>query len=211
MQHFLTRHSAFYIVIAATLIFLALGLFSNGWWLLPACIFGALTVLGIVDLNQSRHAVRRNYPVIGNLRYFFEMIRPEMRQYFFENDTDKAPFSRVDRSLVYQRAKQQVDKRPFGTQGDVYQTDFEWINHSMEPTHPENSDFRINVGGPDCTRPCSLSVFNISAMSFGALSANAVKALNKGAAMGNFAHDTGEGGVSRHHLEHHGALIWNIG
>ena len=211
MQHFLTRHSAFYIVIAATLIFLALGLFSNGWWLLPACIFGALTVLGIVDLNQSRHAVRRNYPVIGNLRYFFELIRPEMRQYFFENDTDKAPFSRVDRSLVYQRAKQQIDKRPFGTQGDVYQTDYEWINHSMEPAHPENSDFRISVGGPDCTQPVSLSVFNISAMSFGALSANAVRALNKGAAMGNFAHDTGEGGVSTYHLEHGGALIWNIG
>jgi len=211
MQHFLTRHSAFYIVIAATLVFLALGLFSNGWWLLPACIFGALTVLGIVDLNQSRHAVRRNYPVIGNLRYFFELIRPEMRQYFFENDTDKAPFSRVDRSLVYQRAKQQIDKRPFGTQGDVYQTDYEWINHSMEPAHPENSDFRISVGGPDCTQPVSLSVFNISAMSFGALSANAVRALNKGAAMGNFAHDTGEGGVSTYHLEHGGALIWNIG
>jgi glutamate synthase domain-containing protein 2 len=207
----LTRHSAFYIVIAATLIFLALGLFSNGWWFLPACIFGALTVLGVIDLNQTRHAVRRNYPVSGNLRYFFELIRPEMRQYFFENDTDKAPFSRVDRSLVYQRAKQQIDKRPFGTQGDVYQTDYEWINHSMEPAHPENSNFRISVGGPDCTQPVSLSVFNISAMSFGALSANAVLALNKGAAMGNFAHDTGEGGVSAYHLEHGGALIWNIG
>ncbi len=211
MQHLLTRHSAFYAAILGTLVFLILSLASSPWWLLLAVIFGGLTLLGIVDLRQHSHAIRRNYPVIGNLRYFFEMIRPEMRQYFFENDTDKAPFSRVDRSLVYQRAKQQIDKRPFGTQGDVYQNDFEWINHSMEPVHPENSDFRISVGGPDCTRPCPLSVFNISAMSFGALSANAVKALNKGAAMGNFAHDTGEGGVSRHHLEHNGALIWNIG
>src|SRR5690606_34982609 len=211
MQHFLTRHSAFYIVIAATLIFLALGLFSNGWWLLPACIFGALTVLGIVDLNQSRHAVRRNYPVIGNLRYFFELIRPEMRQYFFENDTDKAPFSRVDRSLVYQRAKQEIDKRPFGTQGDVYKAGYEWINHSFEPSVIADSNFRTRIGGPDCTQPYDMSVLNISAMSFGALSANAVLALNKGAAMEGFAHDTGEGGISRYHTAHGGDLIWNIG
>lgn len=211
MQQLLTRHSAFYFAIVATIFFVTLGAAVSPWWLLLALVFGLLTVLGVCDLRQTRHAIRRNYPVIGNLRYFFELIRPEMRQYFFENDTDKAPFSRVDRSLVYQRAKQQVDKRPFGTQGDVYQSDFEWINHSMAPTHPENSDFRISVGGADCTQPYSMSVFNISAMSFGALSANAVKALNKGAAMGNFAHDTGEGGVSRHHLEHNGALIWNIG
>src|SRR5690606_8440460 len=114
------------------------------------------------------------------------------RQYFFEDDNDALPFSRVERSLVYQRSKQQIDKRPFGTQHDVYRSDHEWINHSMEPSHPPNSDFRITVGGPGCTRPHSLSVLNISAMSFGALSANAVLALNKGASLGNFAHDTGE-------------------
>src|SRR5690606_753814 len=159
--------------------------------------------------RQTRHAVRRNYPVIGNLRFFFEFIRPEMRQYFIEDDTTELPFSRVDRSLVYQRAKRQEDKRPFGTQGDVYGNDYEWINHSMQPTHPDPKQFRITVGGPDCTQPYSLSVFNISAMSFGALSANAVRALNKGAASGGFAHDTGEGGISRYHLEHQGDLIWN--
>lgn len=207
----ISRYTTFYLVIAATLVTCLLGwLGSNGWYL-ATVLFGALTVVGILDLTQTRQAVRRNYPIIGNLRYFFETIRPEMRQYFIEDDNDESPFSRVDRSLVYQRAKQQVDKRPFGTQENVYQTDFEWINHSMEPAEPDTIDFRIQVGGPDCTQPLSLSVLNISAMSFGALSANAVLALNKGAALGGFAHDTGEGGVSRYHLEHQGDLIWNIG
>ena len=211
MEKLITRHFAFYAVILAAAVSVFLGMYNDAWWFAPAVIFGALSLVGVGDLVQTRQAIRRNYPVIGNLRYFFEMIRPEMRQYFFENDNDKSPFSRTDRSLVYQRAKQQVDKRPFGTQGDVYKTDFEWINHSMEPVHPDASEFRISVGGPDCAQPCSLSVLNISAMSFGALSGNAVLALNKGAALGRFAHDTGEGGVSRYHLEHGGALIWNIG
>ncbi len=211
-MHFsISRYTTFYLVILLTLVTFLLGwLGSNGWYL-ATVLFGALTVVGILDLTQTRQAVRRNYPVIGNLRYFFETIRPEMRQYFIEDDNDESPFSRVDRSLVYQRAKQQVDKRPFGTQENVYRTDFEWINHSMEPGEPDSLDFRIQVGGPDCTQPHSLSVLNISAMSFGALSANAVLALNKGAALGGFAHDTGEGGVSRYHLEHQGDLIWNIG
>lgn len=211
MHHLLTRYTTFYLVIAATVACLLLSMLVNGWWLVGAGIFGALSILGVTDLKQTRHAIRRNYPVLGNLRFLFEYIRPEMRQYFFEDDTTSQPFSRVDRSLVYQRAKRQIDKRPFGTQRDVYRGDYEWINHSMEPAHPTSSDFRIQVGGPDCTQPVSLSVLNISAMSFGALSANAVLALNKGAALGNFAHDTGEGGISRYHIEHKGPLIWNIG
>ncbi|SHI00922.1 FMN-binding glutamate synthase family protein [Pollutimonas bauzanensis] len=211
MDRLLTRYTAFYIVMLGAALFLGLGLALNDWWLVPALACAALTALGIWDLRQTRHAIRRNYPVIGNLRFFFEFIRPEMRQYFIEADNDALPFTRVDRSLVYQRAKQEIDKRPFGTQHDVYRSDYEWINHSMEPSHPADSDFRITVGGPDCTRPYSLSVLNISAMSFGALSANAVLALNKGASLGNFAHDTGEGGISRYHLEHQGSLIWNIG
>lgn len=211
MEKLLTRHTAFYLVIIGTVFFLIMGLAASAWWLLASLGFASLTVLGILDLRQTRHAIRRNYPVIGNLRFFFEFIRPEMRQYFIEDDNDALPFSRVDRSLVYQRAKQEVDKRPFGTQRDVYRSDYEWINHSMEPSHPANSDFRITVGGPDCTQPHSLSVLNISAMSFGALSGNAVLALNKGALLGNFAHDTGEGGISTYHLEHNGSLIWNIG
>ncbi|MFA5490593.1 MAG: FMN-binding glutamate synthase family protein [Candidimonas sp.] len=211
MQAPVPRYMTFYFVAIATPVLLALGIFSSAWWLLPAAICTALTLLGLRDLSQTRHSIRRNYPVIGNLRFLFEFIRPEVRQYFFEDDTQRLPFSRVDRSLVYQRAKQQIDKRPFGTQIDVYQSDYEWINHSMTPTHPDIETFRVTVGGPACTQPYSLSVFNISAMSFGALSGNAVLALNKGAAMGNFAHDTGEGGISRYHLEHGGNLIWNIG
>ncbi|NYT35462.1 FMN-binding glutamate synthase family protein [Allopusillimonas soli] len=211
MSPLLTRYTAFYVIITATVVFLVLGIFASAAWLLPAALCAALTAVGVMDLRQTRHAIRRNYPVIGNLRFLFEYIRPEMRQYFFEDDTTSQPFSRVDRSLVYQRAKRQIDKRPFGTQRDVYQIGYEWINHSMEPTHPEDCDFRITVGGPDCSQPYSLSVLNISAMSFGALSANAVRALNKGAELGGFAHDTGEGGVSRYHLEHGGDLIWNIG
>lgn len=206
-----SRYTTLYAVAIGTILFLLLSLLHDAWWLLPCLLCAALTALGLWDMRQTRHAIRRNYPVLGNLRFLFEFIRPEIRQYFIEDDTQRLPFSRADRSLVYQRAKQEIDKRPFGTQDDVYRAGYEWINHSMAPTHPDSSTFRIQVGGPDCTRPCSLSVLNISAMSFGALSANAVLSLNKGAAMGDFAHDTGEGGVSRYHLEHGGALIWNIG
>jgi glutamate synthase domain-containing protein 2 len=211
MDRLFTRYTVFYLVAACAVLSMALSLLVAPGWLAPAALFIALTAIGIWDMKQTRHAVRRNYPIIGNFRFLFESIRPELRQYFFEDDMERLPFSRVDRSLVYQRAKQQVDQRPFGTQRDVYQTDYEWINHSMEPSHPPSSDFRIMVGGPDCTKPYSMSVLNISAMSFGALSGNAVLALNKGAALDNFAHDTGEGGVSRYHTEHGGDLIWNIG
>ncbi|MFT0531307.1 FMN-binding glutamate synthase family protein [Castellaniella hirudinis] len=211
MPRLFTRHTAFHLVIGLTVLCALLALWINAAWWLPCLLFLALSALGVYDLSQTRHAIRRNYPVIGNLRFLFEYVRPEVRQYFFEDDTLKLPFSRVDRSLVYQRAKQQMDQRPFGTQGDVYDKSYQWINHAMVPTHIPDTDFRITVGGPDCTRPVDLSVFNISAMSFGALSANAVRALNKGAALGHFAHDTGEGGVSAYHLEHGGDLIWNIG
>lgn len=211
MPHLLARHTALYLVFSLTLVFAWLAMaYGAGWWL-PCLICLALSLLGLYDLKQTRHAIRRNYPVIGNLRFLFEYIRPELRQYFFEDDTLQQPFSRIDRSLVYQRAKHAMDQRPFGTQHDVYGADYEWINHAMIPTHIQDIDFRITVGGPDCTQPVSLSAFNISAMSFGALSANAVRALNKGAALGGFAHDTGEGGVSAYHLEHGGDLIWNIG
>lgn len=206
-----SRYTTLYAVAIGTILFLLLSWRHDPWWLLPCLLCAALTALGLWDMRQTRHAIRRNYPVLGNLRFLFEFIRPEIRQYFIEDDTQRLPFSRADRSLVYQRAKQEIDKRPFGTQDDVYRAGYEWINHSMAPTHPDSSTFRIQVGGPDCAKPCSLSVLNISAMSFGALSANAVLSLNKGAAMGDFAHDTGEGGVSRYHLEHGGALIWNIG
>jgi glutamate synthase domain-containing protein 2 len=173
-------------------------------------LFALLLGLGLRDVLQPRHSVLRNYPVIGHLRFLLEFIRPEMRQYFIESDNEAAPFSRQQRSLVYQRSKGESDKRPFGTQMDVGATGYEWINHSLVPTELASHDFRVTIGAGRA-QPYSASVFNISAMSFGALSANAILALNAGAKRGNFAHDTGEGSVSDHHRQHGGDLIWEIG
>ena len=174
-----------------------------------ACLF--LGLLGIRDLIQTKHSVLRTYPISAHLRFLLEHIRPEMRQYFFESETDGLPFSRTQRAVVYQRAKMQLDKRPFGTQLDTDRLGFEWLNHSMAPAEVSREPFRIEVGGPDCRQPYSASVFNISAMSFGALSANAIRALNRGAKLGGFAHDTGEGGYSPYHKEGGGDVIWEIG
>jgi glutamate synthase domain-containing protein 2 len=178
---------------------------------IAAALFGALTLLGVYDIFQTRHAVLRNYPVSAHLRFLLEEIRPEMRQYFFESETDGLPFSRSQRAIVYQRAKMALDKRPFGTQLNVYAQGFEWLRHSIAPKAVADENFRITVGGPDCRAPYSASVFNISAMSFGALSANAIRALNRGAKLGEFAHDTGEGGYSPYHREGGGDIIWEIG
>lgn len=179
--------------------------------LLAMALFGLLSALGFRDLFQTRHAVLRNYPIAAHLRFLLEDIRPEMRQYFFEGDKDGMPFARDKRAIVYQRAKQELDKRPFGTQYDVYQDQYEWLHHSLCPREtPPVSAMRVTIGA-DTAHPYSASLLNISAMSYGALSANAVLALNKGARLGGFAHDTGEGGVSPHHREHGGDLIWEIG
>ncbi len=179
--------------------------------IIPIVIFAGLTSLGIRDLTQKNHAVLRNYPISAHIRFLLEEIRPEMRQYFFESEKDGMPFSRDTRALIYQRAKMVLDKRPFGTQEDVYREGYEWMHHSMAPKARAGEQFRVTIGGPDCTKPYSASVFNISAMSFGALSPNAVRALNAGAKKGGFAHDTGEGGVSPYHRENGGDLIWEIG
>ena len=203
-----------YTVIALCLIGALLSFFSwavwgsGGWWLL---LFGALSAVGWWDIQQSRRAVLRNYPIIGHFRYMLEKVRPELRQYFLESDTEATPFSRSQRSLVYARAKGETDKRPFGTQMDVKAKGYEWINHSLAPTTLASQDFRTSIGGPDCSQPYEASVFNISAMSFGALSANAIQALNAGALRGGFAHDTGEGSISSWHRMHGGDLIWEIG
>jgi glutamate synthase domain-containing protein 2 len=173
-------------------------------------VFAALVGLGVRDSLQRRHAVLRNYPVIGHIRFLLEYIRPEIRQYFIESDNESYPFSRQQRSLVYQRAKNDSDKRPFGTQLDVHALGYEWINHSLQPTRLASHDFRVLVG-EGRAQPYSASVFNISAMSFGALSANAILALNGGAKRGGFAHDTGEGSISAHHRVHGGDLIWEVG
>ena len=197
---------------------LSLVLFNVGWLALLVC--AALVGVGVHDLKQTRHAILRNYPVIGHLRFLFEFIRPEMRQYFIESDSEAAPFSRAQRSLVYQRAKGEPDNQPFGTHLDVGKQGYEWVNHSMSPTKLPTHDFRIWIGGSHdapsasahpCTQPYQASVFNISALSFGSLSANAIQALNKGAQMGGFAHDTGEGSISTHHRTNGGDLIWEIG
>jgi glutamate synthase domain-containing protein 2 len=179
--------------------------------LFPLLGFAGLTALGTRDLLQTKHAVLRNYPISAHLRFLLEEIRPEMRQYFFEDEKHGLPFSRDKRAVVYQRAKMVLDKRPFGTQYDVYAEGFEWLQHSIAPRPPARAAFRVTIGGPDCSKPYSASVFNISAMSFGALSPNAIRALNAGARRGNFAHDTGEGGFSRYHEEKGGDIIWEIG
>jgi glutamate synthase domain-containing protein 2 len=170
-----------------------------------------LSALGVWDLAQTRHSLRRNYPVLANIRFALEFIRPEIRQYFLESDTDGTPFNRSKRAIAYQRAKSALDKRPFGTQQDIYGDNFEWLTHSIAATNIADRDFRVSVGGPDCRLPYSASLFNISAMSFGSLSANAIRALNQGAKLGGFAHDTGEGGFSAYHREFGGDIIWEIG
>ncbi|HET9977285.1 MAG TPA: FMN-binding glutamate synthase family protein [Burkholderiaceae bacterium] len=211
-HHFPVRYTAWFLAAVGTLL---LGFtwvaFEAGGPLALLCLF--LVGLGWRDSRQTRHSVLRNYPVIGHVRFLLEFVRPEIRQYFIESDREAAPFSRQQRSLVYQRAKGAQDKRPFGTQLDVGATGYEWINHSLAPTALPDHDFRvvIGAGGSSCTQPYSASVFNISAMSFGALSANAILALNAGAKRGGFAHDTGEGSISVHHRVHGGDLIWEIG
>ena len=170
-----------------------------------------LSMLGLWDVLQKEHAVLRNYPVLGHMRWIFEGIRPEIRQYLIESEQDEDPFSREDRSLVYQRAKNAEDKRPFGTREDVYAAGYAWLLHSAAPRPHGEGDFRVKIGGPECARPYDSSLYNISAMSFGALSANAILALNTGARMGGFAHDTGEGGISPYHQQPGGDLIWEIG
>ncbi len=188
-----------------------IGLAFSQWFLIGVLVFGALCALGFYDVTQRSHAILRNYPVIGHMRFLFEGIRPEIRQYLIESDQDEEPFSRDARSIVYQRAKGVEDKRPFGTRQRVYDSGYEWITHSVSPKHIEDHDFRVTIGGPDCKAPYKASIYNISAMSFGSLSANAISALNKGAAKGGFAHDTGEGGISRYHREGGGDIIWELG
>jgi len=205
------------VVVLLLSLFTMIGFGRGFLWFLGS---GALVALGVYDLLQPHHAVLRNYPILGHLRFALEFIRPEIRQYFIESDTEAQPFSRAQRTVVYQRAKGEPDARPLGTQLDVGAEGYEWINHSLHTTSIDSHDFRIWIGGsPDapspsaqaCTQPYSASVFNISAMSFGALSGQAVLALNQGARTGGFAHDTGEGSISSYHRVHGGDLIWEIG
>ena len=174
-------------------------------------VIGPIIVLGLIDMFQIKHTIRRLYPVLGHFRYLLESVRPEIQQYFVESETSGTPIPREFRSLVYQRAKGARDTRPFGTIFDVNRPGYEWINHSMVPKHPSDLSPRVKFGGKDCTQPYLASPMNISAMSYGALSKNAIMALNKGAKIGGFSHNTGEGSLSPYHLEHGGDIVWQIG
>jgi len=174
-------------------------------------IGAGLAGLGVRDVLQKRHALLRAYPVVGHLRYLLEDLRPEVQQYFIERNFDGRPYNRDVRSVIYERAKGTLGEKPFGTELDVNAIGYEYLVHSVAPVPEPVEPVKVRVGGPDCTRPYDMALLNVSAMSFGSLSANAIRALNAGAALGGFAHDTGEGGLSEYHLEHGGDLIWEIG
>ncbi len=180
----------------------------NSLWLITSL----LSLLGLYDLLQNQHSILKNYPIMGHFRFLFEEFRPEIRQYFIESDDDALPFSRMQRSLVYQRSKNENSDKPFGSIIDVYQQDYRFMTHSIQPCPPADpSTFRIQIGSSQCSQPYNASIMNISAMSFGSLSANAIRALNKGAQLGNFYHDTGEGSLSPYHLEYGGDIVWELG
>ena len=205
-----TRFATLVLVLTAAVL-LGIGALTYRPLLWGALLLLPLVALGVWDVFQTQHSLLRNYPLLAHIRWFFEFIRPEIRQYLIESDREEIPFSREQRSVVYARAKDEMDQRPFGTRNDVYDAGYAWLNHSAVPRPAGDSDYRVEIGGATCARPYRASILNISAMSFGSLSANAILALNKGAKLGNFAHDTGEGGVSPHHLRHGGDLIWEIG
>lgn len=204
-------HYFVYFLIAVSVLWLILGWTHSVHFLWLLLITGPLACIGVWDMHQQRHSVMRNYPIFAHMRWFFEGIRPEFRQYFFESDISGRPFNRDQRSLVYERAKDTIDKQPFGTELDVYENNYAWLNHSIAPKSIVAEPLRIQVGGERCSKPYSMSVYNISAMSFGALSGHAILALNKGAKLGGFAQDTGEGSISRYHTVHGGDLIWELG
>ena len=208
-SHYPVRYTAFGLCVFGLLLSL-FSMVAFGVGVAAFILFTLLIGLGVYDLQQTHSSVLRNYPIIGHMRFMLEYIRPEIRQYFIESDGEATPFSRAQRSLIYQRAKGVPDNRPFGTQLDVNAEGYEWINHSVAPTKIASHDFRITIG-PDCAQPYVASIFNISAMSFGSLSANAILSLNAGAKKGGFAHDTGEGSISVHHRANGGDLIWEIG
>jgi len=207
----MTARQLFFIfsLLAVLAVFILAGFWSNAYYLF--WIILPLIALGLYNMVQRKHTILRIYPVIGYLRFLFESIRPEIQQYFVESETNGQPVSREFRALVYQRAKGQRDTLPFGTVFDVYRDGYEWVNHSLSPQPVRDKHPRIRFGGKDCTRPYDASPLNISAMSFGALSCNAIMALNKGAKTGGFAHNTGEGGISPYHLKYGGDLVWQIG
>ncbi len=206
----MSRFIPFVVAVVLAVGGLALSATVSPWWAVVAVVGLVLLGLAGFDIAQRRHSIWRNYPIIGHLRWLLEGFRPELQQYFVELDTVGAPFDHDTRALVYVRAKNKHEDQPFGTERDVYAEGHEWLDHSLAPK-PAADEHRVRVGGPDCSQPYDMSLLNVSAMSFGSLSANAIRALNRGAALGGFAHDTGEGGLTEYHLEGGGDLIWEIG
>ncbi|MFT4665005.1 MAG: glutamate synthase domain-containing protein 2 [Polaribacter sp.] len=195
---------------------LAVGLlyfFVSPVWIWSMIILGPLLFIGWYDMFQSNHAIMRNFPILGRGRYVMESLRPGIQQYFVESDTDGRPFNRIHRNIVYARAKKQLDTTPFGTQLNVYEEGYEWMNHSIASIDPHRIEQhpRMHIGSADCKQPYSASIYNVSAMSFGSLSSAAILALNGGAKQGGFAHNTGEGGISPYHLKPGGDLIYQVG
>jgi glutamate synthase domain-containing protein 2 len=188
---------------------LAAAVGGPGWWVLVGVVVVVL-LIGVYDVVQRKHSILRNYPVLGHFRFLMEDIRPELQQYFIERNWDGRPFDRDTRSSIYQRAKNIKEEQPFGTERDVDVPGYEYLVHSTVPVDPPEEPPRVLVGGKDCSHPYSMALMNVSAMSFGAISANAIEALNRGAARGGFAHDTGEGGLSKYH-RNGGDLVWEIG
>jgi glutamate synthase domain-containing protein 2 len=204
------RQKFIFIAVLLNTLILALSL-SSPQWLWFFSVLAPITLVGFYDITQTKRSILRLYPVVGHFRYLLESIRPEIQQYFVESDINGTPIPREFRSLIYQRAKGDRDTRPYGTIFDVNRAGYEWVNHSMQPKHLTDFNPRVKFGGPDCSQPYMASPLNISAMSYGALSKNAIRALNKGAKIGGFYHNTGEGSISPYHLEHGGDIVWQIG
>ncbi len=206
-----TQFVAFAVISIA--ISLALTVFVNPYWVVLLVVMLAIAALGFYDMYQAKHSIMRIFPVLGRFRWVLEDLRPKIYQYFIESDTDGTPINRVDRSTVYQRAKKETETVPFGTQLNVYAEGYEWMCHSISPKDFKTLDHnpRVLIGNKDCKQPYSASVLNISAMSYGSLSKQAVESMNAGAKLGGFAHNTGEGGISPFHLKHGGDLIWQVG
>ncbi len=202
------RFSVLFYVWLISLVFTVLALYFSIFFFVPAVIIGCLGFVGIYDRLQKRRAVLANFPLLGRLRFMMEAIRPELRQYFWESDKDELPYSRNQRSMVYQRSKRLLAARPFGSDEDHYADDFNWLNHSITPSHIESDDFRIEVG--EDQKPYSMSILNISGTSFGSLSPKAIESLSAGAKKGGFAHNTGEGSLSKYHQAGGGDTIWQI-
>ena len=202
-------------LLSSFLMVLIAGIITYFWppFIWSYVFIGGVILVGIFDMIQKKHSIMSNFPVVGRFRWVAEWLRPKVYQYFIESDTDGAPFNRLSRTVVYQRAKKINDTLPFGTQLNVYATGYEWLNHSIAPLKHDQVDQhpRVRVGGPECTQPYQASILNVSAMSFGSLSSNAIMALNGGAKIGGFAHNTGEGGLSPYHLSPGGDIIWQIG